>query len=219
MIKPYYETELGVLYHGDCLEILPQIEEVDLVLTDPPYGMSYLSNYYKHGNPHKAVHGDNQYPIEILERCINLATCAVFAFCRWDNLNDIPKPKSFIVWMKNNWTAGDLEHEYGQQWEGIAFYPQKGHKFIKRLPDIIDCRRVPPTQILHPTEKPINLIEALIRNNSGDLIFDPYLGSGTTAVACERLGRKWIGIEISKEYCDVAIKRIESEGSQLKLDL
>jgi DNA modification methylase len=76
-----------------------------------------------------------------------------------------------------------------------------------------------PRTIPHPTVKDLKLTEYILETASGfnSLVLDPFLGSGTTAVACERLGRRWIGIEISKAYCDIAVKRIEQERAQLKL--
>jgi len=216
-LHPYYHDEqYGItIYHGDCRDILPHLDPVDLVLTDPPYGMEYLSNYYKGGNPHAKIIGDSDYPLDVLEACIKKASNAVFSFCRWENLKDMPKPKSFIVWVKNNWSAGDLIHEYGRQWEGIAFYPQDGHEFNGRPSDIIDTRRIPPTKLLHPTEKPISVIIALLKTNAGDTILDPFMGSGTTLVAAKQLGRKAIGIEIEQKYCDIAIDRLRQGVLQL----
>lgn len=136
---------------------------------------------------------------------------------RWNNLSQVPTPKSFIAWIKNNWTAGDLEHEYGRQWEGCAFWPQEEHRFITRPADVIDARRIPPGDIVHPTEKPIAVIYQIIAANAGAIILDPFCGSGTTLVAAERLGRKWIGIELDQKYVAIAQSRIDAELAQGKL--
>jgi site-specific DNA-methyltransferase (adenine-specific) len=212
MIKPYYSEPGITIYHGDCRDILPHLEPVDLVLTDPQYGMDYFSNHYKGENPHSKVIGDDKpYPVEILRVLIDMARNAVFTFCRWNNLCELPEPKSFIVWAKNNWSAGDLEHEYARQWEGIAFYPKNGHKFIYRPADIIDSRRVPPTDLLHPTQKPLGVVSALLKANIGNVILDPFMGSGTTLRAAKDLGRKAIGIEIEEKYCEIAVRRLKQE--------
>ena len=73
----------------------------------------------------------------------------------------------------------------------------------------------------HPTQKPLNLFKSILNDFSKvkDIILDPYLGSGTLAIACEQLNRCWIGIEISKEYCDIAVERIKKETAQYKLEL
>jgi DNA modification methylase len=181
--------------------------------------MKYKSGRYKYGNPHEEIAGDNRYPSELIPKFKEKAKKSVVCFCRWDNLCEVEKPKSFIVWAKNNWSAGDLENAFGRMWEGILFYPLSGHKFNKRLPDLIDFSRIPPTRIHHPTQKPTQLIDWLLRgiSNKGDIVLDPFMGSGTTSVVCEKLNRKWIGIEISEKYCEIAAKRIENETKQLKL--
>ena len=217
MIKPYYEQDGITIYHGDCRDVLPQLEKVDLVLTDPPYGMEYNSGYYKYGNPHKAIAGDNEYPIDILEQCLTKASNAVLFFARWDNLKDVPTPKSVIAWVKNNWSAGDLKHAYGRQWECVLFYALENHKFINRPADVIDLRRVPPTELLHPTEKPVIGIQKLLQPNVGSLILDPFMGSGTTLVASKNLNRKCIGIEIEEKYCEIAVNRLRQSVMRLEI--
>ena len=117
-----------------------------------------------------------------------------------------------MVWIKNNWSMGDLKHEHGRQWEAICFYPLQEHKFIKRIPDVIYADRTGNN--LHPTQKPVELIKKLIIANSGDIIFDPFLGSGTAAVACKQLHRNFIGVEISEEYCQIARERLRQDVMQ-----
>ena len=225
---PRIETDMNIepnnIYCGDCLELMKQMPDnsVDLVISDPQYGMNYISNRYKAGNPFGGITGDDdKYPAEMIPEFKRVARKAVFSFCRWDNLQEVDKPKSFIVWAKNNWTAGDLEHEYGRMWEGILFYPQENHSFKRRLPDVINFDRVPPTQLLHPTQKPVDLISRIIINNSdeSDTICDPYCGSGTTAIAAIRTNRRYIGIDIEQKYVDIANKRIGYELQQTKLKL
>ena len=83
------------------------------------------------------------------------------------------------------------------------------HEFEKRIPDVIMANRTGNN--LHPTEKPLKLIRELIKANKGQLIFDPFAGSGTTMVACKQLGRDFIGIEIDQEYVNIANKRLSQE--------
>ena len=236
-MKPYYEDEWVTIYLGDCREILPSLgknncprchgegwylhpvlggdyekalcqhPEIDLVLTDPPYGINYHSGYYKYGNPHGSIIGDSSYPVDVLQTCLLLATKAVFSFARWDLIYGLPKPKSVIAWLKNNWTAGDLAHAYGRQWEAVLFYPQREHQFINRPSDVIDLRRIPSSELKHPTEKPVAGIQKLLQPNEGKLVLDPFMGSGTTLVAAKALNRKAIGIEIEEKYCEIAAKR------------
>lgn len=211
--------ELNRVHCLDCLEALKQMPDgcVDLVLTDPPYGMEYYSNRYVDGNPHKAIIGDDTFPTATIAECLRVARRAVYVFCRWNNMPNLPAvPKSLVVWVKDNWTAGDLQHEHGRMWEGIAFYPLAGHKFVRRLPDVLFAPRVPPTE--HPTEKPVELIARLIAANEGDIILDPFMGSGTTGVAAVQLGRQFLGFEMSPEYCQLANDRITAARQGLTLN-
>jgi len=209
----YYRTDSGVLYHGDCLEIMPHLEPVDLVLTDPPYGMNFRSNHRE--VKHSYIVGDDLLPIDRINMAIKKALAAAYIFCRWDNIYDLPKPKSLLVWWKNNWSMGDLEHEHGRQWEAVCFYCNGKHKFKKRIPDVLKGIRTGNNY--HPTEKPVGIMTQLIHANICESVLDPFIGSGTTAIACERLNRRWIGIEIEEKYCEIAKKRIEQERKQLKL--
>ena len=194
---------------GDCLDILPMIPDgaVDLVVTDPPYGMEFQSNYrvVKH---HRIVN-DDTYPVNVIDTLCRKASRAVYACCRWDNLPEVPKPRSVLAWIKNNWSMGDLQHEHGRQWEAVIFYPQAAHEFVKRIPDVIYANRTGNN--IHPTEKPVELMRQIIVANVGDIVLDPFAGSGTTLVAAKQLGRKYIGIEISPEYCKIAEDRLRQE--------
>jgi site-specific DNA-methyltransferase (adenine-specific) len=207
VIKPYYQDEhYGItIYHGDCREILPTLEPVDLVLTDPPYGMNFVSNHRV--IKHSSIVGDNFLPIDLIQMAINKANNAAYVFCRWDNLSDMPQPKSVLAWVKNNWSMGDLLHEHGRQWEAICFYANSGHSFIKRIPDVLYAKRT--GNIEHPTQKPESVIGQLIESNYGNTILDPFMGSGTTLVAAKQLNRKAIGIEIEEKYCEIAVKRLQ----------
>ena len=195
---------------GDCLEVMKTFPDkaFDLVVTDPPYGMEFRSNH--RFKKHDKIAGDDRFPLEAMEECFRLAKRAVYVFCRWDNLKELPPPKSVLVWVKNNWSMGDLQHEHGRQWEAIAFYPQENHKFIKRIPDVIYENRTGNN--LHPTEKPVELIRKLLAANEGATVLDPFAGSGTTVLAAQSLGRSGTGIEISEKYCEIARNRL-SQGS------
>ena len=205
----YPEDFINKVIQGDCLEIMKGMPNkcVDLVVTDPPYGMEFQSNY--RFQKHDKIVGDDRFPVEVISELTRLARKAVYIFCRWDNLAELPPPKSVLAWVKNNWSMGDLLHEHGRQWEAIAFYPQTEHEFIKRIPDVIHTNRTGNN--LHPTEKPVDLIKTIIMANTGEIVFDPFLGSGTTAVAAKQLGRKYIGIEISEKYCEIARGRLLQE--------
>lgn len=197
------------IIQGDCLEVMRGMPDksFDLVIVDPPYGMSFQSNYRL--KKHEAIVGDDRFPVEAIDEFKRLARRAVYMFCRWDNLAELPKPKSVLAWVKNNWSMGDLKHEHGRQWEACCFYPMEDHEFITRIPDVITETRTGNN--LHPTEKPVELIKKILAANVGDTILDPFMGSGTTLIAAKQLGRSATGIEISPEYCEIARKRLEQD--------
>jgi site-specific DNA-methyltransferase (adenine-specific) len=202
-MKPYYEEDGIVIYHGDCRDVLAVIK-ADLVLTDPPYGMEFRSNHRI--IRHNSIHGDSFLPLDAIVLAIGAALRAAYVFCRWDNLPDMPAPRSVLAWVKNNWSMGDLKHEHGRQWEAIAFYPKEEHEFVKRIPDVVFGDRTGNEQ--HPTEKPVSILKTILQANVGTEILDPFMGSGTTLRAAKDLGRKAIGIEIEEKYCEIAAKRL-----------
>jgi|TARA_R110000824_G_scaffold205189_1_gene389962 site-specific DNA-methyltransferase (adenine-specific) len=204
-VQPYYEQDGITIYHGDCKDVLPTLPCVDLVLTDPPYGIQYVSN--KREVKYDKIYGDHALPIDQIQKSIRKATSATYVFCRWDNLSAMPPPRSVLVWVKNNWSMGDLKHEHGRQWEAICFYPGPKHEFTTRIPDVIHANIT--DNVYHPTEKPEELFQALMLANVGQTILDPFMGSGTTLVAAKRLGRTAIGIEQEEKYCEVAVKRLQ----------
>lgn len=211
---PYFETENGVLYCCDSEAIVPFLELPELIITDPPYGIDYQSSWRTDKSKRKAkINGDDKFPLWIFDL---KPSNAMFVFCRWDNLKEIPKPKSFIVWDKMTHSMGDLNHEYGRQWEGIAFYPGPDHSFIKRPADIIKCPKVPAEKLIHPNEKPVGVYYPILKAHSGNVL-DLFFGSGSVGIACERMGRKWIGVDNDEAHCAIAKKRIIKERQQLRL--
>jgi site-specific DNA-methyltransferase (adenine-specific) len=180
-------------------------KKVDSVVTDPPYGMSFQSNHRK--VQHKEISGDANEDLLMYAIAID-AMHSRYIWCRWDNIPKTPKPKSVITWAKNNWSMGDLEHEHARQTEVCLFYPGKMHKWPDHRPtDLVTHSRT--GNDLHPTQKPISLLVEVIGWTIG-LVYDPFLGSGTTLIAAEQLGRKCYGMEISPAYCDVIVKRWET---------
>jgi site-specific DNA-methyltransferase (adenine-specific) len=211
MIKPYFETELGKLYHGDCLEILPRLGPVDLVITDPPYGCSATTGWGGKYNRFSIVGDDTTRARDALLEIIDCAA-AVFGSPR------IPRPKckAVLIWAKGEHTGmGDLSFPWKPDFEEVYII---GDGWAgKRTTSILRVNARTDSCRSHPTEKPVPLIIEIIKKAPKGTVSDPFIGSGTTAVACERLSRKWIGIEISEQYCEVAAKRIQAEAAQLKL--
>lgn len=208
-MTPYYEDDAVTIYHSDCREILPLLKSrsIDLVLTDPPYGISYVTSRRLRSDPLVApIEGDDRYPVDIIEQCKTLASVGVLAFARGEPM----KAHSMLIWVKNNWSVGDLEHGYANRWEGILWWAGPHHQWANGRPgNILFADRVPAEQLQHPTEKPVSLIRQLILHHQNvQTILDPFMGSGTTLRAAKDLGRKAIGIEIEERYCKIAARRM-----------
>ena len=224
--KPYYEEDGIRIFLGDCREILPELkdESIDLILTDPPYGIGYQSNMRTATKKfNKITNDDNNtrfsaYPL--LYRLLKNNSCGVF-FCSFKNyavdyleLNKVFDIKNCIVWDKGGGGIGDLKHTLSTDYE-LAIIGHKGNFEIvgKRIGSVWEIPKVFPSDMTHPTEKPAELFTKMINvfATSDCLVLDPYMGSGTTLVAAKLLGRRAIGIEISEEYCAIAVDRLRQE--------
>ena len=212
-MNPYYETELGKLYHGDCLEIMPHLEPVDLVLTDPPYGIN--ENAHRIASRTKLAatidYGEFDWDKEpASDEQITATRAAGNNAIIWGgNYFKVPPSRGWLVWDKlNSGNFADCELAWTNLKMSVRIFRHRWNGMIRESER--NQKRV------HPTQKPVALMVWCLSFLGGTVI-DTFIGSGTTAVACERLNRKWIGIEISEKYCEIAAKRIENERKQLKL--
>lgn len=191
------------LYNADCRDVVSQVA-YQTIISDPPYGMAFRSNY--RAVKHEAIANDGD--VGMLQWACSLpASHSKYIFCRWDNLVDVPKPKSLITWVKNNWSMGDLKHEHGRQTEVALFYPGEDHFFANGRPS--DVVRAPRTgNDDHPTQKPVELMEQVVLWTAGTVL-DMFMGGGSAGVACARLGRAFVGVELDPTYFDTACREIE----------
>ena len=221
---------------GDCLDVMRGMQDecVDLIVADPPYGINYVSARPKHRRDiHVPIANDSDAIWDVWPRIarelyrIAKDDAAMFAFTRWDMWGKLTGGcapwvvKNMIVWDKGTHTAGDLTGNYGFAHELIC-YAVKGRPLVrgKRLWNVWRYAKIPPTRLSHSMQKPIALIGVAIRSmsNKGDLVFDPFLGSGTTVVAAKKQGRHYFGCDISQEYVDMTNKRLARvTGIQLPL--
>lgn len=226
--------EINKIYNMDCLEGMKRIpdESVDLIVTDPPYLMNYKSNRRVIKEKFDYIINDvnaKDLISEYIKECSRILKddTSIYMFCSWHHIDFFKiefekyfNLKNLIVWNKNNHGSGDLKGSYAPKYEFIL-YGHKGRSLLrgKRISDVIDCAKVNSSKLLHPTEKPIPLLETFIQNSSdkGDLVFDGFLGSGTTAIACLNTDRQYIGFELDKEYYNIAQDRIKNHTQQLKL--
>jgi site-specific DNA-methyltransferase (adenine-specific) len=209
------------LLNGDCLELMKELPSgsVDLVLTDPPYGMGFQSHRRK--EVYAKIKNDTS--LEWLDgyfaECSRILKddTAVYCFCSWHNVDIFKKAfekyfklKNIIVWVKNNHGSGDLKASYAPKHEFIL-YGNKGRRtfYGKRMEDVIFANKTKNEN--HPTEKPIDLLEQFINNSTekNAVVFDGFMGSGSTGVACVNTNRDFIDIELDENYFNIAKKRIE----------
>lgn len=212
----------GRIEHSDAVRLLQSLkpDSVQVVVADPPYGIAYHSNYYKGRNPHKPVANDWDFSIAgFLQAAASVLASGgvVYLFTRWDVLpvwaSFVCAPlelKNVIVWKKDNWSAGDLKGNFGFQYEMVMFLVKGRHLLRgKRWPNVWEFPRVPHSELLHPAQKPLGLVKRAIESSSseGELVVDPYCGSGTTGLACQELGRSFVLGDLDPEMVRVSCKR------------
>jgi site-specific DNA-methyltransferase (adenine-specific) len=209
------------LYLGDCREILPLLPAVDSVITDPPYGIDLQPQR----GLTKAIAGDGQSEAkalwaEVARLAYGLAKAdtAHLFWTGWsetwtkDALAAHFKVKSCVVWGKNVWGIG----YYTRPQHEFAWYCHKGQPPVLSEPDS-DLWMVPRIQAPeHSCEKPVALLQRAVRlcTKPNGLVLDPFMGIGATGVACAKMGRKFIGIELDPGYFDTTCRRIEAAYKQ-----
>lgn len=233
-MKPYYQKDGITIYNGDCLNVMRQFEDkiFDLVLTSPPYN---LGNNHHTGNIKHKAYDDNLPEQQYQEQQKNTLQ-ELFRITKengsllYNHKNRIKKgvqitPYQWIL--KTNWIIKQevVWFNGSQNFDKIRFYPMTERiywlaknsdtKLFNKINhhDIFGTKEWKPvgTRTEHTRAFPEKMAIDLMRcfENAG-LILDPFMGSGTTLVVAKKLGRKAVGIEISKEYCDIAIKRLEA---------
>ena len=214
------------LIQGDCLEKMSEIPDrsVDMILTDPPYGMDFQSNHRKEKHSQIKNDQDLNWVDEFVSNCFRIAKndTAHYIFCSYHKVDIFKQAfekmftlKNILIWEKNNTSMGDLEGDFAPKYEMILFL-HKGRKTIngKRDSNIIKDKKT--GNKLHPTQKPVSLMEYLLSkfSDEDDLIIDPFMGSGTTGVAACNLNRSFIGIELDPDYFKIATTRIQAAEAQ-----
>ena len=215
-------------------------ESASLIVTDPPYGVSYADkndflNAMDKGNRNQKKiandHGDiNDIADKIWSPAFtNLHThaapgCSIYVFMPQGGdqmmmmmmMKASFPPKHELIWVKNNHVLGRTDYAYKH--EPIVYAWKKGgHKFYGGFQtSILECKR-PQKSELHPTMKPVELIERLIENSSreGEIVLDAFLGSGTTMLASHAKGRKCRGVELDPDYCAVILERMQAADPTL----
>ncbi|KKN22236.1 hypothetical protein LCGC14_0917370 [marine sediment metagenome] len=218
-MKPYYQDEWVTIYHGDCHEILPTLEKVDLVLTDPPYFLPIQSYVGTRGNGYQkrmigdlsVLKGYFELVFSDFEKVLN-ETGTYYIFCDaksypifWQVMFPLCKNVRLLIWDKQISYNG---YTWRHQHELIAWGElDKTDRIPTGDGDVIKCRGVLQADRNHPAEKPVEVMEKLISKHSAGIVLDPFMGSGTTLFASKQLNRHCIGIEIEEKYCEIAAQR------------
>lgn len=232
MTNPYTRMEQigdATLCLGDCLEILPTLPKVDAVVTDPPYGISHAplkgqGRTGKRTGQSNSWHADSWWDKEINpEWCRSVAATSgvVCWFGQWRKRALVeqlmPAPiRAEIVWAKNCHMGPPSP--VAPRDERIWVFSEAGLKPAVFETSVWDEPIIPTwAHKNHINEKPISLMARLVQWIGAETILDPFMGSGTTGVACANLGRKFIGIEIEERYFDIACERIAAAYAQGRL--
>ena len=226
---------------GDAREVLASehvvSQPINCLLTDPPYGVDFQSTYGKNEEDRelyqrkiKDDHGVGD-AIESFDETMRLVIplmadeCEIYVFSQWQvspawqtYLTSLGhygvELRQLLIWEKGYPGIGDVRYNWGCGHEFI-YYLKKGKRPVPyRRSGIIHIDKVRPGTNVHPTQKPVGLLKILIEysTNEGDLVFDPYAGSGSTCVAAQELNRVGIGIELEEDYTNVANSRLTQGG-------
>lgn len=235
-MKPYYQRGGVTLYHADCRDVLPGLPRIELLLTDPPYGVrASTTGMRANPLPQSSIANDSPEDAHIVEDGIVLA---------WSKLApsrhayvfgpfDLSKLKGCsetvdLVWNKVAVGPGDTSlgwstsHErivFGARMEGTKADKRGGQLARVRRGSVLTYPRPIGARVQHPTEKPVPLLRELIEMSSkhGETVLDPFAGSGSTLVAALIEGRQAIGIELDEPWCEVAAKRLDDLTRQVAL--
>ena len=241
-MKPYYQDKWVTIYHGDCREILPQLDvKVDLVLTDPPYiglqggdqhwgyggvGKNYRK-YERVGDPWDA---NTDWVLPTWAKTLK----GMIVFCSYHNVENIPillsdaKRIALACWYQRNTPPAirNVPHHsvqyiwYLYKEQGLNWGNLETHYDIPQLPTgcMASGERYLDKELgaIHPTQKPEALMMELLKVEP-ETVLDPFLGTGTTCFCAKKLNRYSIGIEIEEKYCEIAARRCSQEVMELKV--
>ena len=218
----------ATLYLGDARDILPTLSGVDAVVTDPPYDKSVHDGARGRGATTGGKHilvdfdpFDEAAFLEMVRSCVTIATRWVVMTCDWRHAaaadaNGLPLIR-LGCWTKTDPAPQFSGDRPATGWEPVAIFHRDG---VKRWngggKPAVWRTAIVKNDGEHPTQKPVGLVECWVSDftEGGETILDPFMGSGTTGVACARLRRRFIGIEIHEPYFDIACRRIEQAQRQ-----
>lgn len=208
-MPPYYEKDGITIYHGDCREILPSLDDFDLLLTDPPYGIGEAAGKNKSRSNAASAKDygvsdwdDSPIETELLDLCRSKAKWQIIF---GGNYYPLPSSSCWLVWDKQNGNNDFADCELA--WTNLR---KAVRKFSWRWNGMIRKNNEPR---FHPTQKPFSVMSWAMSQAPGDCksVLDPFMGSGTTLVAAKNNNLTAVGIEMQEEYCETAAVRLSQE--------
>lgn len=199
------------LWHGDCRDVLPLLPACDLILTDPPYGIGYAAAPVVGKNRASATrYAENDWD-ESAPDMRPFVALGLPAIIWGGNYFGLPPSRCWLVWHKPDYAPSISPVELA--WTSL----NKNSGYYRYSCKATGLERVAAGNP-HPTQKPLRLMEwCLSFAPEAQRVLDPFMGSGTTGVACVRLGKSFVGIERERKYFDIACERIENEQRQCRL--
>ena len=233
-MKPYYERDGIAIYHADCRDVLPSLEaaSVGVVLTDPPYasGARRDAERQVRGAMLRSLEDDDWFSHDAMTtwgfnwflrsvctaiRPVLAAGAHLYVFTDWRQTPNVYgllescgyRVNQCLVWAKPHYGMGAY---WRNQHEHIVFASngKPAPMLNQGMGSVLTAAAVKSELREHPTEKPIPLLQRVIGAVPGDLILDPFAGSGTTLAAAKLMGRRAIGIEVEERYCEIAAQRL-----------
>ncbi len=214
----------NTIIQGDCTQILKTFPDnsIDAIVTDPPYGIGYHGTRRKDkARRFKRIANDTAPYVWWLHEAARVLKPrgALLCFTRYDTEEAFRfamrlaglEPKTQIIWDKVIHGVGDCRGDFGLRHENVIFAVKGRFLFPHKRPvSVLRMQRLSSKRLTHPNEKPVELLQQLIEavTRPGELVLDPFLGSGTTAVAAKALGRRYIGIELDRGYANAARARL-----------
>ena len=229
---------MSSIYNNDCLDVMAKManSSVDLIITDPPYGINYKSNKQNCDTRQEKtikkdrseyfdqIIGDSDIPLDWLSEAYRVLKdgSAIYIFCHWSKWSLLAygvenagfKIKNMIVLNKSNHGMGDLKGSYAPKHE-LLLFATKGRHILnfpeKRMNDVLDVPvKYSGAKRLHPNEKPTSWLEPFILNSSRkmDVVFDPFAGSGSTGAACLKMNRVFILVELDETHYNTICDRL-----------
>ena len=234
----YYADESVTLYHGDSRDVLPEMTrgQVDLLLTDPPYGMGYGGDTAGGAGSHNVAADGVRQGVRVIRQVLFEAApllksdAHLMMFCHWqswpdfyDAMSGYATMRNALIWHKAAGSTGNILANYIRDYE-VILYAARGARNIagegKYSAILTGYPTVPPRQRVHPTEKPVGLLRHLISRHCPPegLVLDPFVGGGSTLIAAKETGRRAVGVEMDEAHCEAAAKRLAACDAQGFLD-